>query len=300
MSAMDKIKAAAAAAKQAAGGAKPAEAVNEAAPPAAVANEAAPTQALATQAAPGPIQQYDEEVPDFIEVGSTAGTEGIGKDDLLMPRLTLAQPQTPLFLADQASGGTMRLGDMFNNLTNSVYGKGPIRVVIVRRDPPKWIEFHPMDEGGGVKDFDVAPGDERTEWRKDENGKSKKPIATEFYEYIALLPDFGEEMIALSFKNTGIKVAKQLNSLIKLFKTKVPIYARVYTLTSEITKNEKGTFAIWQVANAGLVKDGGLYARAKGIFESIKDKEFKIEREPGDDADEDFPTDEGGQRPNEM
>jgi len=215
--------------------------------------------------------------PTYVRVGDHRGTEHIQREDLQMPRLGLAQGLSPEIMpGDPKYIEGLAIGKMFNNLTKEIYGNGPLDFCVVRADPPRGIEFFPLEQGGGIKDFNVPLSDPRLQFGP--NGE--KPVATKFYDFvIMLLPT--QELIALSFKVTGIKVAKQLNALIKM--RNAPLFAGKYKLSSVMTKNKSGTFAIFQVANAEWV-DELTYHRAEAIYEVLKDKTIHFEREMGDEA----------------
>jgi len=223
------------------------------------------------------------ERPNYIKQGDTRGTDHITKDDLQMPRLALAQALSPQMQEGDAKFiEGLKVGDLFNNLTGDVFGKGPIDFTVVRADSPRGIEFYPLDEGGGIKDFSVPLDDHRMEFRTDENGKSIKPAATKFYDYVIMLVP-SRELIALSFKGTGLKVARQLNALMKLRGT--PSFAGKYSLTTGKETNKLGTFAVHQVKNAGWVTEDE-FKWAEGVYESIKDKTLVIERDQEEEPSE--------------
>lgn len=221
----------------------------------------------------------NSDLPAFIKTGSVEGTEHITKDDLQMPRLALAQSMSP----QCQEGGPkhvdgLKMGMMFNNLTEEIYGKGPIEFIIVRADKPRGIEFNPIEDGGGIKDFDVPVDDPRMKFGPD----GQKPTATKFYDYVVVLyPSM--EVIALSFKGTGLKVARTLNGLIKL--RRLPIYAGKYQLSTAIETNKMGTYAVFAVKNAGHVPDEETYNFCEAVYQDIKDKVITIER-TDEDADD--------------
>jgi hypothetical protein len=225
---------------------------------------------------PGPLAPRDEDVPEWMR-GDTRGTEHITKDDMQMPRLALAQLMSPQMQEDEPSYiEGLKLGDMFNSLTGENYGKGPLQFIIVRSDPPRGVEFFPLDDGGGVKDFDVPVNDPRMEFTTDEEGNRVKPVATMFYDYIVvLIPK--NEMIALSFKSTGLKVARQLNGLIKFRGT--ALFSGVYELSTGVEKGKLGTYAVYRIKNAGTIQDEPTYEAAANIFESLKERAVVIDRE---------------------
>lgn len=224
------------------------------------------------------------ERPSFIPSKGT-GTEHITNADMQIPRIVLAQKMSPEVDASEAKFiDGLHIGDMFNGLTKEIYGRGPLKFVILRADPPRGVEFIPREEGGGIKDPNVPLDDPRMQFGAD----GSKPVATKFYDYIILLAPFTENplerLVALSFKSTGLAIARQLNALIKL--RNAPVYAGIYSLTSAEAQNSKGKFSIFGVANAGWVKDEALFNQLAAFSDSLKNKKIDIEREPGED---DFP-----------
>ncbi len=213
--------------------------------------------------------------PTFVTANDTRGSEHIGKDDIQMPRLGLAQAQSPQMIeGDPKFIDGLRVADLFNNLTDTAYGKGPLQFSVVRADPPRGIEFTPLEEGGGIKDFDVPLDDPRMQWDGD-----KKPVATKFYDFILILWP-AKELIALSLKSSGLKVARALNAYIKL--RNAPVFAGKYELTTTMAKGPAGSYAAYVVKNAGWVSEEE-YALVNEVYEGLKDKPIEIERVPGED-----------------
>lgn len=215
--------------------------------------------------------------PAFIEEQDIRGAEHIGKDDIQMPRLGLAQAQSPQLLeGDPKYIDGLRVGELFNNLTDTSYGKGPLVFSVVRADPPRGIEFTPLEEGGGIKDFDVPLDDPRMQW----DGENK-PIATKFYDFVIMIWPT-KELIALSLKSSGLKVARQLNTYIKL--RSAPVFAGKYELTTTMAKGPAGQYATHVVKNAGWTNEEEYQATSQA-FESLKDKTIEIERVQDEDED---------------
>jgi hypothetical protein len=167
-------------------------------------------------------------------------------------------------------------------VTNEVYGTGPWHIVVVRRDPPRGIEFHPREKGGGVKDISVPLDDPRMQFTKDEQGRSVPPVATRFYDFYVLMLEPVKalrdcELVALSFKSSGLLTARLFNTLIKQ-RGAFPVYAGVYSLQAVMTTNQKGTFASFKVDNAGWLGTADREV-AREIFEAIKDRTITVDRE---------------------
>ena len=216
------------------------------------------------------------------------GNEGIGRNDIAMPRIGLAQKMSPEIdpTSPRVVPGLTFTG-LFHSLTKQVLPQ-PLHFVILRRDDPRWIEWIPRDEGGGIRDKDVRANDPRTKFGPD----GEKPIATEYHDFIVLMLtglDAGDPLdsiVALSLKSSGIKAAKHLNFLISLRGPKL-ICKGVYTLTTghETDKKTQGVYATYKFANAGWLKpDSAIETLVVELFDAWKDRKVEIER-VADDVD---------------
>jgi hypothetical protein len=217
----------------------------------------------------------------------TLGNEGIGREDITMPRIGLAQKMSPEIdpTNQQRYIDGLQFTDFFNSGSRQKLGKGPLNFVILRRETPRWVEFNPIDEGGGIKDMHVPAGDPRTKYTTDENGRSIKPLATMFCDYIIMLvnettlTDPIANVVALSLKGSGIKASKDLNLLITQ-RGKKMICKGVYSMQSgsATDKNSGGVYAIYQFKNKGWLKEGSpLETLAIEMFDAWKEREVKID-----------------------
>lgn len=218
----------------------------------------------------------DGVIPSFITKGDMSGTETIAPEDARIPRLVLAQPQTP-----QAMKGKpeyidgLSAGDSFNDLTEVIYGDGPLDVVIIRADRPRWVQF---GEDRKVVDPSVPFGDPRTQFTTDASGDRIPPEATEFHDYVVLLGEKLEPM-ALSFKSTAIKLSSRvLNGLIKM--KPAPIYACRYRLTPKMMQNDKGNWYIFSVKQVGFISSETIFNRAKDAYDAFKVKAVDFDTSP--------------------
>lgn len=279
--------------------AKTAEVVNE------------PTNLPVAVNAPASMALAKNDVPDYLsEFDGTEGKENIGREDLAIPRLALAQKMSPEIDPEQPERFIegLKIGDLFNNQTKEIYGPGPIELVVLYVAPPKFIEFNSPEPNSGIKDMDVPHNDPRTKWTKDASGKGVKPLATKFYSFIVmLLPNL--EIIGLSFKSTGLKTAMKLNMLIANRK-KAPVYAGKYMLGTATAMGPKGPYKIYSIDNSNLATpfsatkpDGSfmpgwlnreMVLGAKEYFDQFKDRKDVIIDITNDvEPDEDGPDRDG-------
>lgn len=222
------------------------------------------------------------------------GNEGITRDDILMPRIGLAQKMSPEIdptVAARYIEG-LQFTDLFNSSSRKNYGKGPLYFVILRRDEPRWVEFNPIAEGGGIRDLNVPNGDPRTEFTAGPNGERVKPIATQFHDFLVLLLNEFDpsepynNIAALSMKSSGIKAAKHLNFLIQQRGQKL-ISKGVYELRtgSDVDKKTNGVYAIYKFKNAGWLKpDSPIEKLAIEMHEAWKNRIITIEQDSDPDS----------------
>ena len=216
--------------------------------------------------------------PSFMEKGDRRGLETISKEDMLIPRLSLAQMLSPECTeGDPKAIPGCKAGDFFNSVTKQLYGPGPLFLQIIRKDNPRAMQYKPLDQGGGVLDPNVPLTDDRLKWG--ENGE--KPVATLFRDYLAVIHP-SRELIALSFKSSGIKVAKQLNGLITL--RNKPIFAGRYEVTSK-TELKPKPHKVYIIQNADWIGGEGTgtteadYLFGAELWEALKDVDVKIDRD---------------------
>jgi len=221
------------------------------------------------------------ERPDFIKVGDRRGTEQLTSNDIRPPALRLAQSMTP---ETKRSEGAylegLQEGMLFNSLTKEIYGGEPVQFVIVEALGHRNVEFKPLNEGGGVVDFNVPDNDPRAQFTTvviDGRNVRQKPVATTFYDYlIMLLRPEGHQLMTLSLKGTQLKKAKDLNSLI--FSAKMPSFSFVFSATP--TPEKKGTFSYfgWRIERAGYVSRE-IYDEAEGYQASLAGKKIVLDTE---------------------
>lgn len=235
------------------------------------------------------------ERPKSLDPNDRTGAD-VSMDEIRLPRLSIAQGLSPEITEGNSSFiEGLKNFDMFNNMTRDIYGRGPITFVPLQKE---WrcIQFRPRTEGGGIIEPNVPKGDARREWRRDPGGDKTKdlpPLATEFFEMASLVlrPGKAPEPVIISMKTTNKwnrKAADQMLLLIGM--RQGPIYSGLYTISSAPEKNDKGTFGVPVIKNAGYIpKDtpagAALFEYAERMAKSFVGKKIETEREPGDDFD---------------
>lgn len=211
-----------------------------------------------------------------------AGMENIDRDELIVPRLTILQSNSP----QVEEGGPAQIpgakaGMLFNLATQEMWdGKEGVKFVAVSRDH-NYVEFIPRDAGGGfVGLFD--PDDPLVKQLRKAQGEYGKLIKeggneiTETYYIYGLLitPDGEIQSTFIGFSSTQIKkykmIVTRLASLLGSPKPKYPMFAFRWHLSTVPESNKKGRFHGWRMALDGekttdalLPPDSALYLRAR-------------------------------------
>lgn len=221
--------------------------------------------AKAAPTALAPVGNVLAPVPDYLKDDEKEGLEDITRKDMSIPRLALAQAQSPQVTeGDPNLIPDLKPGDLFNPVTKKIYGRS-VEFMVVHKDKPRAMLLRSIDEGGGVIDPDVPLNSPLLKWGTSGNKKEDKPKATEFRDFVAvLLPEM--ELIALSFKSSGIKVAKALNGLIAM--RGKSIYAGKYKMTTGTQLTPK-PHKVFLVENADWVTPEQL-AHGKNLYNGLK------------------------------
>ena len=222
-----------------------------------------------------------EPAPDYIKKDSKVGFEDTVQSDVMIPRLALAQANSP-----QVTEGDPRripglvAGELFNSVTGERYGK-EVFVQLLRKMPLRAVQFRPLDDGGGIIDPNVPLNDPRCKWGTSGDKKKDKPIATEFRDFIAvILPQ--RELISLSFKSSGIRAAKELWGL--AMGRNRDCFAGRFSISTGLKLDPK-PHQVYKVANAGWVSqnDAILGEEMAAAVSSIKASQLHVEDEPDPD-----------------
>ena len=212
--------------------------------------------------------------PTWLDADSRRGTENMQREDIQLPRVALAQPLSPQVVDVMQRIEGLNVGNMFNALTGDILGNGPLLFMPVFADRARGVQFKDIKDGGGVLDFDVPLDDPRMQFTTNDKGERVKPTATKFYDYVVVLLE-SAELVAISFKGMGLKVAKQLNGLINA--RKADMFAGRYSLTSKVVSKGGFTYATFEVKNAGWVTEEQFAVGAK-YYEQLKTKNVVIDR----------------------
>lgn len=212
-----------------------------------------------------------------------AGFDEIEEGDIKMPRLSILQG-----LSEVVIDGKAKMGQLGNSLTKEIYGdeidfiplfmfktraQFDIERGLVMMSRDNEVVTMAIDEFAEFlgKPVEEVPG---ANWNKDE-----PPSFSTVYNFPVLLVNrLNQFPISLSLMRTATKVAKELLSMARF--SGEDMFARVYTLKSEIVKGDKGTYAVPVIDFKRRCEDDE-YAIAKKFFDMLyrRKKDIAVELE---------------------
>ena len=198
------------------------------------------------------VEISTEVVVDMFEDGAEGAV--FSADDLLIPRLQLAQKMSPELDENDAKYiDGIKAGNFFNSVSREIYTEIDVIPCHSRTSYTEWV---PRDQGGGlIGEHDAdSPDVKSAETHVSDDGKRKDimrsgnelVIADEFYSFI-VKEDGDYEPVLISMKSSQRKVAKRWRTLISMNKARnpktnqlqsVPIYSTLWKLTSVIEANK--------------------------------------------------------------
>jgi len=223
-------------------------------------------------------------LPDFVDPKDRRGADNITSDDIRLPRLVLAQGQSPeVTNGDPKRIAGLEKGDIFSNLLQTNYKSGPVEVVIVRRESPRAVEFWPrkgkpgyVPGKEGIKERNVPLTDERCKFAED----GTPPAATIYHEFVAFDVKTREPYI-LSFKSTSAGAARAINTFLSL--RKGPAFATTFKISSALKPFEEASAYVFTVQPGGPV-DKETYDFADQLYTDLAGRQVSDEGIEGDHA----------------
>lgn len=214
-----------------------------------------------------------------------AGFDEIEEGDIKVARLSILQG-----LSQVVIDGDAKMGQLGNSLTKEVYGDEvefiPLFMFKTRAqfDIERGLVMMSRDNETvtmGIDEFeqylnkpiDEVPG---SAWV----GKEPPKFSAIYNFPVMLVGRLNQFPISLSLMRTAVKIAKELLSMARF--SGEDMFARVYTLKSEIVKGDKGTYAV-PIVNFTRRCTDDEYAIAKKFFDMLyrrkKDIEVELEEE---------------------
>lgn len=251
------------------------------------------------------------------------GMEKIGKDELIIPFLSILQPMSPVVVDGDVPGA--KAGVYYNTVTGDTYeGEGEGVVFQLVDFERMFVEWVPRENGGGIAGR-YTPDDPFVISEISKNNNSVVGIRLEngnelietYYAYGNILSADGSEVesfAVLPLKSTQIKPFRTLITALRMIKGRPPLFAFKITLKVTKEKNDKGTWyqlkafplgADWRSSMVNPVEERPLLEAATALMDMIRSGAAKADfanesratggegggpgKGAGSDSDEDVP-----------
>lgn len=249
-----------------------------------------PKTDVSTEVKGGAVVLVQDNVPDYLvkaTQGQGRGSENVGTEDLVIPRLELVQSNSPCLIEkDPAFIKGATPGMLFNSVTRRLYGKA-VTVVgvhytkqyLVWRDRKK-AEQLKLPQQGFFGAFNTV--EEANAKMEAEGGEKQAICVIDTPQHLCLAVDHetgevGEVM--LSMPRTKSKVSRQWNSMIKL--AGGDRFARAYEVQTKQEQNSKGTFYNYAIVQKGFPSKG-LYQQALDLYGKVASGKARTVMHTGD------------------
>lgn len=202
---------------------------------------------------------------DF-EADAAAVQETMGKDDIALPFISIAQGPSPQLLRSKPEYiEGLKVGDIFNSVTKERWDGLKGIIVVPSLYVRTFVEWVPRDNGGGfVADHGLEKGLELEQTTDDEgrlpNGND---LVETHYHFVLVQTEDGYKPGLMAMSSSGLKPSRQWNTLVSQvrvtradgskFQPARPFTA--YLLQTVEQTNDQGTWQNWKITAAGRTVD---------------------------------------------
>ena len=238
------------------------------------------TTAVATANENESLVMVQDQVPDYIKQGESRGSENVGADDIVIPRLEVVQALSPCVKeGDPAFNELARPGMLMNSVTKQLYGKEVMVVPVYYTK--QWLVWKARKdkagkplEGGFFGSFpDEFAAKERAE---EEGGVEGNIEIIDTPQHLCLIINptgFSIDEVMISMPRTKAKISRQWNSMVRLAGD--DRFSRVYRITTQLEKKAQGDYYNFAIAQSGFPNQR-LYKRAEELYVQIAAGDRKV------------------------
>jgi len=219
---------------------------------------------------------FATEAPAWINKEGARGSEEVGANDLVLPRLEIVQALSPI----KETNEDAREGLMFNSVTGEIIGDTAYFVPVYYR--LEYLVWKDQKKGGGFfgSHASMAAAEARIhEAAGDGEDPDDLEIVDTPVQYgLRITPDLATiEQIVVSMPKTKAKVSRKWNALIQL--SGGDRFSRVYKLTTFTDQNKEGQkFKNFVVQPAGFTPEK-VYRQAEALYEVLKTQQVRAAHE---------------------
>lgn len=228
---------------------------------------------LSTQKS-APVMMYEgAEKPDYIK-DEQRGSENVGQQDIIIPRLEIVQALSPA-VKDGDAGfiPEARPGMLMNSVSKQLYGKEVMVIPVIYIK--QWLVWGKRkDENGKPLPGGFHGGyntPEEANARFNEEGGEKANLEiVDTPQHLCLLINTSTgrtEEVMISMPKTKAKISRQWNSMVRM--AGGDRFSRVYRVTSALEKKTQGDYYNFAIAQAGWPAIN-LYKQAEALYDLMQ------------------------------
>jgi len=189
------------------------------------------------------VQTTGSNVPDFLRTEGDLGTDEIGTQDIIVPRLKVCQAMSTV----KQTNEDVRDGDFYNAATGRVYGKEIEFFILLMWRSRIW--FNDQMQLIGMEMLDKRTKEVKHIGLEIENIINNKALydkGIDSHNYMLVMADDlakgSPEILIYSAQSAAMKTSRQLNSkLAANARGKVPIYGQRIKCAATLQKFSKGS-----------------------------------------------------------
>lgn len=213
--------------------------------------------------------------PEYMNQDSTRGQEGVGVEDLTIPRLDVIQDLSPQHKSNKPEYiEGAEVGMLFNSVTKALYGDTVYFVPVFFRK--EYVIWKSRNAGGGFMGAYPSEAAARQELESqqldltevDTKGDPMYQITDTAQQFGMIIHDDGTtEDIVMSMSKSKMKTSRQLNTISKI--AGGDRFSRVYKIAAVEEQNSSGQ-DYWNltVSQLGFTPED-VYKKAEKMYDSI-------------------------------
>lgn len=243
----------------------------------------APQAAAPTPQVPAKAQTTAVAIPDYIKQGAGRGNEHVQMEDVVIPRIEVAQALSPcLKKSDPEYIEGAEVGSLYNSLTRELYGdKILVCPVIFRKEYLVWKD---RLKGGGFRGAHATQQEAQVRILEQPSDEQKDYMVNETGQHLVLVvhDDGRTEEAMVSMSKTKLKISRQWNSLVRI--NGGDRFARLYLLFTQDDETPKGEFKNFAVQTGGF-PDKATYLQAEALYNAVSSGSRKVVMDTSDGGD---------------
>lgn len=239
---------------------------------------------LAKNEGAGQLATFSEERPSWA-TESSRGSEDVGMNDIILPRLDVLQALSPqIKKKDPKYIEGAEQGQIFNTVSGEIYGDSLTFIPV--KFAREFIIWQDRDSGGGFRGaFPTA--DEAEEALAQLENPDLHEIVETHVHYVLLVTEGKLEEAVLSLAKSKRKVSRKLNTLVQM--AGGDRFAKAYKLSATEVDGPKGEYWSFDVSPLGWVMKNQ-FDHAEGVYKAIAAGERKVDRSEPDGDGTDVPA----------